>query len=97
MALIEAIRKWYEYEKSPPDGSDLLEGCKMVEYERNGSVRWGEQIRVIYKHGNEYVAVEDVEPATEMQGWGDYGEPTIYPVIAVDKQVTVTEYQKVEI
>lgn len=109
MSLIEDIKRHYEHESYPPDGLDIdyeLVGGKWVErnhgveteqvsYEViDDSPRWGDVIQAVYKRGDELVAVEDVEPATEMQNWGDYGPPQIYPVRAVE--VTVTKYEKVE-
>lgn len=45
-----------------------------------------------YKRGDELVLVEDVEPATEEQDWGDYGPPTFSPVVA--REVATIVYVK---
>lgn len=106
MSLIDSIKAHYEEEKSPPDGPDLdyvkVDGewvkgdtvtervCYMV---IDDTPRWGDRIQVIYRRGDELVAVEDIRPATEYQDWGDYGDPEIYPVKA--EQVTVTKYERV--
>lgn len=105
MSLLDDILTHYESECSPPDGPDLdyiqVDGewvkgstnTKQISYEViDDSPRWGDRIQAVYQRGNEIVAVEDVEPATEIQNWGDYGDPTIY--VAVPEIVTVTKYRK---
>lgn len=92
--LIKKLNEWYEEESSPPMRDDIydVEPVAVVFIEEK---RWGTLYEWIYKLGDDevYAAVADVEPATEMQDWGDYGEPSIYPVEAY--QVTVTKYRKV--
>lgn len=101
MSLLEDVEEWFDSAEYPPSGRELdwvPEGAttstKMVRREiLDDSLRWGNLIRVVYQRGDEYVAVEIVEPATEMQDWGDYGDPEIYEVRPVE--VTVTKYEKV--
>jgi len=90
VSLLSDIQKWYEEEAYPPDGSF---GAVQVAYEYGDSRRWGQEFTAVYERDGEFVAVSDVEPATEMQDWGDYGEPDIYEVRPVE--VTVTKYEKV--
>lgn len=105
--LIEDINEWYESESYPPDDSDLdhywddeakksvSRGTTTEQVQRNviSGRRWGNDIEIVYKRGDEYVAVYDVEPATEMQDWGDYGPPEI--VTVKPYEFTVTRYKKV--
>lgn len=92
--LLEALKDWYKDESYPADGPELGEGVKQVSYEIvDDSPRWGSVIQVVYTDGENFVAVQDVEPATEMQDWGDYGDPEIFEVRPVE--VTVTKYEKV--
>lgn len=106
MSLLADIQGWYRSAHYPPDGPDLDQELVEDKWVNKGtdteqiswkvldtSGRWGNQIEVIYQRGNELVGVYDMEPATEMQDWGDYGDPEIVPVEAVT--VTVTEYKKV--
>ena len=108
MSLIEDIKQHYEHESYPPEGSDLdydyvdgkwirrLDGVetKRVSYEIiDDTPRWGDVIQVVLQRGDELVAIKDVKPGTELQDWGDYGDPEIYPVKAV--QITVTKYERV--
>lgn len=110
MTLLDDIKKHYEDENYPPDGPDLdydfvdgnwqkrtdgVETELVSEKVIDDSLRWGDLVQWVYKRSDDLVAVEDVRPATEMQDWGDYGEPSIYPVRAVE--VTVTKYEKVEL
>lgn len=94
MSLLEELTKWYEEESYPPDGPELGDDVVQVAYERLGSRRWGEDIQITYHDGKDYVAVRDVEPATEMQDWGDYGKPEIYPVKPVE--IKIIKYRKDE-
>lgn len=107
MSLIDDLKKWYEENSYPPEGGELDEvlvdgkwlniphqETKQIAYEIvDSTARWGNSIEVIYKRDDEYAAVSDIEPATEMQSWGDYGKPEIYAVKPVE--VTVTKYVKV--
>jgi hypothetical protein len=93
MALKELLEKWYEDESYPPDGEDLGVSIEQVAYERNGGLRWGESITVVYTDGTEFWAVQDVEPATENQSWGDYGKPSIIQVEPYE--VTTVAYRKI--
>lgn len=90
--LLEALKDWYEDVSYPADGPELGENVERVAYEIIDSLRWGDQIQIVYTDGDTFVAVEDVAPATEMQDWGDYGEPEIFEVRPVE--VTVTKYEK---
>ena len=108
MSLIDDLKKWYEDNSYPPEGEELdevlvdgewvtVEGqeTEKISYEIvDSAARWGNSIEVIYKRGEEYAAVSDIEPATEMQSWGDYGKPEIYSVKPVE--VTVTKYVKAD-
>lgn len=93
--LLELMQDWYKEEHYPPEAKDIHDDCIQLEYKILGSRRWGNDIKVIYQLNDEFIAVEDVEPATEMQDWGDYGDPQIYCVKPEVKLVEVTEYNKV--
>lgn len=93
MSLIDDIKDWYKEESYPPYSGDI-EGVDRVSDEViDSSPRWGNTIQVVFKRGDEYVAVQDVEPATEMQSWGDYGEPEVFEV--VPEEVVVVKYNRV--
>lgn len=90
MSLLDDINEWYNTEKAPPlwvDDFDLV-GESVI-----NELRWGYLKQWVFKRGNEYVSVKDVEPATEMQDWGDYGEPEIYLVEPLE--VTVIAYKRI--
>lgn len=89
MSLIDDISQWYENGEVCPPGEDF----NLIAEETLGEKRWGLLKQWVFERDGEYVAVEDVEPATEMQEWGDYGEPKFYPVEPYE--VTVTKYRKV--
>lgn len=104
--LLEDLQEWYKTHSYPPDGGDLdqefVDGNwqdKDTETEQvsnkvlDSAARWGNSVEIVYKRGDEYVAVHDIEPATEMQSWGDYGDPEIFVVEPFE--VTVTKYRKV--
>jgi hypothetical protein len=109
MSLLEDIKSWYENESYPPDGGNLDEyydeenkkfidrgtHTELVSEEDHGELRWGTSFINVYKRDDELVAVQDVRPATDMQDWGDYGEPEIYPVKARTETVVKTYYDKV--
>lgn len=109
MSLLESIKTHYEHESSPPEGPDLdyvlVDGkwvkgeteTELVSEEDRSELRWGTSFRNVYKRDDVYIAVEDVRPATEMQDWGDYGEPEIFEVTPREEVVTVTHYDKVEV
>ena len=90
--LIDAIRAWYEDKLYPPSGGNLGPNVEEVHFDYLSSERWGMTFIKVYRQGNVYVAVEDVEPATEMQDWGDYGDPEIYEVEPYE--VITTKYRK---
>lgn len=106
MSLLDDIKGWYNEESYPPDGpeldQDFVDGkwvgkgteTKLVSNEMLDTLRWGTSFVNVYKRGDEYVAVKDVRPATEMQDWGDYGEPEVYAVRPVE--VTTIKYEKVK-
>lgn len=107
MSLLEDIKEWYKEQSYPPEGGDLdqefVDGKwidKDTETEQvhrrtmDSGLRWGNSIEVVYRRGDEHVAVHDVEPATEMQSWGDYGDPEIFPVEPYE--VTVTKYRRID-
>lgn len=89
MSLVEKLKEWYEEEVAPPL---WVSGFNLVSEESSEKKRWGELKVWVFQEGDEYVAVQDVEPATEMQEWGDYGEPEIYEVEPVE--VTVVKYRR---
>lgn len=111
MSLLASLKEWYANGNHyPPEGEELDEhydsdndtwvdlgtNTEQVSWEViDTSGRWGNQIEVVYKRGDELVAVYDMEPATEMQGWGDYGDPEIVPV--EEYTVTITKYRKVKV
>lgn len=110
MSLLDDIKLHYQSECSPPEGPDLdwdfiddnwvrrTDGVvtEQVSYEIiDNSPRWGSRIQVVYRRGDEYVAVRDVEPATESQDWGDYGDPAIAVVKPFEETIVVTKYRKV--
>ena len=91
MSLFDDLNEWYRTENAPPlwvDEFDLVDESHLNE------LRWGALKQWVFKRNDEYVAVKDVEPATEMQDWGDYGEPAIYRVEPYS--VTVTKYRKAD-
>jgi len=107
MSLVADLQEWYKSNSYPPDGPELDEtydadedtwvekgtDTEQVSWEVvDTSGRWGNRIEVVYKRGDELVAVYDMEPATEMQDWGDYGAPEIVEVEEI--KVTVTKYQR---
>ena len=107
MSLLEDLQEWYKTEKYPPDGPELdqeyVDGnwvdkyttTVLVSEEDNGNARWGTHFTNVYQRGDEFIAVSDVRPATEMQDWGDYGDPEIYEVTPRTEVVTKTYYDKV--
>lgn len=109
MSLLDDLKAWYSDEKYPPSGAelDLVWDADSETWVNKGTTteqisnetldtsgRWGNSIEVVYKRGDELVAVYDMEPATEMQEWGDYGEPEIVPVEAYE--VTTTKYRRLK-
>jgi hypothetical protein len=108
MSLMDSIKEHYESEHYPPDGPDLdyvqVDGewvkgdtvTELVSSEDRSELRWGTSFQNVYKRGDELVAVLDVRPATEMQNWGDYGEPEIYPVTERTETIVKTFYDKAE-
>jgi len=93
MSLIDDLRDWYKEESYPPSAWDI-DDVEQIAYEViDDSPRWGNVVQIVYKRGDELAAVEDIEPATEMQGWGDYGEPEIYKVSPVE--VKTIKYERV--
>ncbi len=110
MSLLDDVKAHYKGDNYPPDGPDLdydlvdnkwvkREGgaqTELVSSEDEDDLRWGTAFTNVYKRNDEFVAVSDVRPATEMQDWGDYGEPEIYVVTPKTETITVTTYSKVE-
>lgn len=107
MSLLSDIEDWYKNNDHPPEGAELDEELLAGKWVSKGtstervswetldtSGRWGNAIQIVYKRGEELIAVSDMEPATEMQDWGDYGKPEIYPVRPIE--VTVIKYVKVD-
>lgn len=90
MTLIEKLQEWYDDGGTyPPTNS---RDFKFVAEESIEEHRWGtRKMYVFFEHPDQYVAVEDVEPATEYQDWGDYGPPEIYEVEPYE--VVVTRYR----
>lgn len=107
MTLLEDVQEHYKENNYPPEGDDLdyikvddewVKGDTVTELvdERDlGDLRWGTQFANVYKRGDEYVQVTDVRPATEMQDWGDYGDPEISVVEPHTRTITITEYKEV--
>lgn len=91
MSLFDDLNSWYADQSYPPSGNDVA--AKVISEEYTDKTRWGMVFVKVYQRGSELVAVEDVEPATESQDWGDYGPPEIYHVEPHD--VTVTKYRKI--
>lgn len=96
MSLVDDLKAHYASgEKAPPTWDSDFE---FVQDNYLSDVRWGTVKEWIFKKDDEstgtveFAAVKDVEPATEMQEWGDYGEPEIYTV--VPKVVSTTVYVK---
>lgn len=95
MSLVDDIRKYYEDNSYPPEGDEFEPEAEQISWEViDSAARWGNTIQVVYKRGDELVAVGDIEPATENQDWGDYGAPSIYPVEAVE--MTVIRYKEIK-
>ena len=88
MSLLEEIKEYYASGEACPPFDEF----ENVHTEPLETLRWGTMTQWVFKDGDEYVAVKDVEPATEMQDWGDYGSPEIYPVKPVE--VTRVKYVK---
>lgn len=107
MSLFEDVQKHYEDAHYPPDGPDLdleyVDGqwvnkgteTTLVSKKDLDQARWGTWFANVYKRGDEYVQVKDCRPATEMQDWGDYGDPEISLVEPHTKTITVTEYKEI--
>lgn len=93
MNLVERIESWYAGVSYPPEGYEV--DSELVESKDIDKLRWGTKFRNVYFDGKDYVAVEDVSPATEEQDWGDYGEPIIYRVSPIGKTIVVTEWEKI--
>lgn len=95
MTLLETIKKHYEKRSDvpPPWARDLGETVEMaVDGESLDETRWGTWKRWVYHDTatDEYVAVEDLEPATEYQDWE--GDPSVFNVYPVTETVTVTKW-----
>lgn len=109
MSLLDDVKAHYKGESYPPEGPDLdydlidnqwverTDGVvtELVSSEDQSKLRWGTNFVNVYKRGDEYVAVSDVRPATEMQDWGDYGEPEIYAVKPRVETIVKTFYDRV--
>ncbi len=96
MTLKEILEEWYEHNSYPPRGSVLDGNVVLVDERDIDTLRWGTRFVNVYQRADEFVAVEDVQPATEVQDWGDYGPPEIYEVEPVTETSTVTHYNKKE-
>lgn len=96
MTLIEAIEDWYKDESCPPRANELINDSEepIIElgWQYGEQRRWGQDVLVVFRRGDELVGIQDVEPSTEIQGWGDYGNPSIFEVEAYE--VTTTKYRK---
>lgn len=93
-ALVELLADWYEDEAYPPDGPELADDVEQVAFNHYAARRWGTDIQVVYRQGDQYAAVYDVEPATENQDWGDYGKPDICPVTPREVVTVTVVYDK---
>lgn len=93
--LLERIQDWYKDESFPPDG---YAGFELVSEKTKDILRWGISKTWVFTSDDfpgQFVAIDDVEPATEMQDWGDYGDPEIYSVEPREQVVTITTYHKI--
>lgn len=73
----------------PYEVEDELEGVDTVSDEFQNSGRWVEHWTAVFQRGNELVALDYDQPATEMQE-GSEGESEVYEVEAV--KVITTRY-----
>jgi len=90
MSLIEDVKNYYKGTSFPsPPIYDEWDDTELVGEEVLDSLRWGNLTQWTLRRGDEYVSIKDVAPATENQNWGDYGEPTIYEVVPVEKTITI--------
>jgi hypothetical protein len=72
---------------------DGIEGVEEVANEYTGEGRWETYHQAVFKRGDELVALDYSEPATEMQEGQDQSLAEFYEVRPV--QVTVTRYERV--
>ena len=88
--LLRDLQEHYYHESAPPIYSDY-DSFEFVGEETLSEARWGTWKQWVFKAADAevYAAVKDVQPATEMQDWGDYGAPEIYLVEPVEVK-TVT-------
>ena len=93
MSLIDDVKEYYEEDSSPVYDEVY---CELVEEIEGDRLRWGQQVTWILERDGEYVAVDDVAPATEMQSWGDYGKPDIYHVKKREEKVVKTFWDRVD-
>lgn len=91
MNLLDEMYNWYLDNPYPPFDAP---GANIVHIETLEVLRWGNRKMWVFNTDDQYVAVVDVEPATEYQDWGDYGRPEIYRVEPY--QVTTTRYKRAD-
>lgn len=72
---------------------DEIDNVEKVSDEYTGSGRWETYHTAVFKRGDEYVALDYSEPATEMQEGQDQSIAEFYSVEPYE--VTVTKYRKV--
>lgn len=104
MSLLEEVKAAVETLGNNPgysiaevvDGmSQTLEETEVVEDKDTGGYsRWSNINRAVLRRGDEYVAVEYNEPATENQDWSDWSADEVEVYAVVPRVVTTEEYVK---
>lgn len=77
----------------PYQVEEEIDGVKIVENEMLGSGRWSTHSRAVLQKGNEFVALDYEEPATEYQEGGDF-DYEFYVVEPYD--IVVTKFRRVK-
>jgi hypothetical protein len=72
---------------------DEVDDVELVHEEYTGGGRWETYHRAVFQRGDELVALDYSQPATEVQEGQDQSMAEFYEVRPV--QVTVTKYEKV--
>lgn len=72
---------------------DEVENVEKVSDEHTYSGRWSEHWTAVFKRGDEYVALDYEQPATEYQEGGDFHHECY---VVEPYEVTVTKYRKVQ-
>lgn len=94
MTLLDEVKAAVQEEGNayPDSYTDIIEGAEIVRREYLDSLRWANILEAVIKRGDEYVAVRVMEPATEMQEWGQYGANDVWVFEVVPKEVTTVKY-----